>query len=259
MDTKTTRQAWWSGINRELDWWRSYLAGGGLSQPEEFRFRFDPAAPLQPHLARALPSHRDGAGHQMLDCAAGPATTLGKTRDGRPLAITAVDALAQRYQELLGELGLVPPVPTLPGEVERLETRFAADRFDPVYRRFARDHCYDPLAALRQMARVARPGGVVMVEYYRDEAETAYQGAAAVGPAAGAGRSGRGQRARPLPRRRGGARRPVGGGVQSHLVDRAPPQAPASGGSPRGRTRVMAARTTGRFASRVATRQQGLD
>jgi SAM-dependent methyltransferase len=176
MDTTTTRQAWRSGIDRELAWWRGYLASGGLSQPEEFRFRFDRDAPLQPHVARVLPPLEDGAGHRILDCAAGPATTLGKTLDGRHLAITAVDALAEPYRALLDELGLVPPMPTLPGEVERLDTLFAADRFDLVYMRFALDHCYDPLAALRQMARVARPGGVVMVEHYRDEAEAAYQG-----------------------------------------------------------------------------------
>ena len=170
------RQAWRAGIDRELDWWRDYLANKGLSQPEEFRFRFDPDAPLQPHIARLLPLPGDGSSPPILDCAAGPATTLGKTIDGRRLAITAVDALAEHYRAMLDDLGLVPPVPTIGCEVERLDTRFEADTFDLVYMRFALDHCYDPLAALRQMVRAARPGGVVMIEHYRDEAETTYQG-----------------------------------------------------------------------------------
>ena len=172
----TTRGAWEAGIERELGWWRRYLAGGGLDRPEEFRFRFDPDAPLQPHVARALPPARDAAGPRLLDCAAGPATTLGKTLGGQRLAVVAVDALADRYAAMLGELGLAPPVPTLPCEVERLDGLFAADAFDLVYMRFALDHCYDPLAALRQMVRAARPGGVVMVEHYRDDAQTGYQG-----------------------------------------------------------------------------------
>lgn len=176
MDTTATQRAWQAGIDRELDWWRTYLAGGGLDWPDEFQFRFDPDAPLQPHVARVLPLARDAAGHRILDCAAGPATTLGKTLGGRRLAITAVDALADRYRQILDELGLVPPVPTRRCEVERLDTLVAADAFDLVYMRFALDHCYDPLAALRQMVRAARPGGVVMVEHYRDEAQTAYEG-----------------------------------------------------------------------------------
>ena len=42
--------------------------------------------------------------------------------------------------------------------------------------RLALDHCYDPLLALHQMVRVARPGGVVMVEHYRDEDAVEFQG-----------------------------------------------------------------------------------
>lgn len=176
MDTTATREAWQMSIDREMGWWRSYLANQGLSWPDEFRFRFDPDAPLQSHIARVLPPSLHGSAPRILDCAAGPATTLGKVLDGERLEITAVDALADRYRQILDELGLAPPVPTLPCEVECLDTRFPADYFDLVYMRFALDHCYDPLAALRQMVRVARPGGVVMVEHYRDETETEYQG-----------------------------------------------------------------------------------
>lgn len=175
----TTRTAWESGIGRELAWWRGYLQTAGYHDPEtreEFRFRFDPAAPLQPHLAGLLPATVPVAGIQILDCAAGPATTLGKTLNGERLAITAVDALADHYTPLLAELGLRPPVPSLPCDVEHLDELFPPDHLHLVYMRFALDHCYDPIAALRQMVRVTRPGGVVMVEHYRDASQTEYQG-----------------------------------------------------------------------------------
>jgi hypothetical protein len=139
-----TRDAWEAGISQELAWWRRYLAGEGLGSPEAFRFRFDPDAPLQPHIECVLPAPRDGAAVRLLDCAAGPATTLGKVRDGERLEFVAIDALADHYRALLTELGPGPPVPTRRGEVERLDEQVAADSFELVNMRFALDHCYDP-------------------------------------------------------------------------------------------------------------------
>lgn len=171
-----TRDAWEAGMSQELAWWRRYLAGEGLDWPDDFRFRFDPDSPLQPHVDRVLPAPQDGAMARILDCAAGPATTLGKVRHGQRLAIVAIDALADYYQALLTELGLVPPVATRRGEVERLDEQVAADSFDLVYMRFALDHCYDPRLALRQMVRATRPGGTVMIEHYRDATQQEFQG-----------------------------------------------------------------------------------
>lgn len=168
------RRAWEAGVEQELEWWRRYLASGGLDQPEELAFRLAAETELQLHIARHLPKARDR--WSVLDCAAGPATTLGKLHRGTRLEITAVDALAARYDALLDELGLEPPVRSIECEVERLSERFEPDSFDLVYMRFALDHCYDPIAALRQMVRAARPGCCVLIEHYRDASQTEYRG-----------------------------------------------------------------------------------
>lgn len=173
---RSNRSLWETGIDREVRYWRDYLATEGLQEPDDFRFRFDPDAPLQPHLAERLPSGLPVRDLPILDCAAGPATVVGKTLGGNRLPITAVDALAEQYQSVLRELSLTPPVRSISCDVEQLHTQFRSHQFALVYMRFALDHCYDPLAALRQMVRVARPGCVVMVEHYRDEHETEYQG-----------------------------------------------------------------------------------
>ncbi|HEY3352048.1 MAG TPA: class I SAM-dependent methyltransferase [Polyangia bacterium] len=47
-------------------------------------------------------------------------------------------------------------------EGDLLHLPFDADRFDLVFCRFVLVHLADPTAALREMARVARPGGVVL-------------------------------------------------------------------------------------------------
>jgi len=172
----TTKDAWEAGIDRELDWWGRYLDGRGLSLPEEFTHRFDPASQLQDDVARYLPSRATGETYQILDCAAGPATTLGKWHHQQRIDLVAVDALAERYGELLATRHLKAPVPSQPAEIEHLDRHFAAASFDLVYMRLALDHCYDPAEALRQMARVSRPGGVVLVEHYRDPGETTFEG-----------------------------------------------------------------------------------
>ncbi|MGI8827156.1 MAG: hypothetical protein ACR2JC_16250 [Chloroflexota bacterium] len=100
MATSNARQTWESGIERELDWWRRYLSGKGLDSHDEYRSRFDPNAPLQPHIARLRPPKSGESEYHILDCAAGPATTLGKSLEGHRLCITAVDALADRYGDL---------------------------------------------------------------------------------------------------------------------------------------------------------------
>jgi len=176
MRTIDTRAAWQSGIDKELAWRRSYFTNEGLHDPAGYHERLDPNAPLQPHLVAALPKHPPGATFRILDCAAGPATTVGKMLGDQRFEVVAVDALADLYRKMLDEIGLTPPVPTISGEVEHLDERFAPASFDLAHMRFALDHCYHPLEALRQMTRVTRDGGAVLIEHYRDASEVKYEG-----------------------------------------------------------------------------------
>ena len=176
MPTVDTRAAWLSGIDKELAWWRSYFTNEGLQDPVGYHERLDPIAPLQPHLVAALPKRPPGTSVRILDCAAGPATTVGKMLGDQRIDVVAVDALADHYREMLDEIGLTPPVPTISCEVEHLDAQFAPSSFDLVYMRFALDHCYNPLQALRQMTRVTRKDGAVLIEHYRDPSQVTFEG-----------------------------------------------------------------------------------
>lgn len=176
MSSTDTRAAWLSGVDRELAWWCSYFSNEGLQDPASFHERLDPGAPLQPHLVAALPNRPPGATFRILDCAAGPATTVGKTLGDHRVDVVAVDALADHYLEMLDGIGLTPPVRTISCEVEHLDTLFAPKSFDLVHMRFALDHCYNPLEALRQMTRVTRDDGAVLIEHYRDASAVAFEG-----------------------------------------------------------------------------------
>src|SRR5688572_27305622 len=101
MHSIDTRAAWLTGVDKELAWWRAYFSNQGLNDPASFQERLDPSAPLQPHLVATLPDRPPGATFQILDCAAGPATTVGKTLSDHRIDVVAVDALADHYRAML--------------------------------------------------------------------------------------------------------------------------------------------------------------
>ena len=70
-----------------------------------------------------------------------------------------------------------PHVRTCKCETERLTEMFGFDRFDVVHARNTLDHSYDPIRAVREMARVTKPGGTVLLQHYPNEGQNeGYQG-----------------------------------------------------------------------------------
>lgn len=103
-----------------------------------------------------------GAGDTVLDVGTGTGT-VAVAAIARGAAVTAVDAdpsmveLA-RYAAKDAQVG-VAALPTLP---------FADEQFDSVIANFVLNHVGRPLAALRELRRVTRPGGVVAVTIWAD-------------------------------------------------------------------------------------------
>jgi SAM-dependent methyltransferase len=163
-------ERWEEGLDEEVEYWERWMREPEASPwPEEWPWRTDPESPLQPHIREHLDPDLEEL--RILDVGSGPLTILGKRWGDRTLHITAVDPLADRYAALFERLGIEPLVRPVPGEAERLTETFAADSFDLVYARNCLDHGYDPLLAIRQMLRVARPGGLVFLEHATDEGE----------------------------------------------------------------------------------------
>lgn len=167
----TPARTWASGIAEELAFWDAWLACGGQPWPEDYQFRRQPDAPLQPRITAALGSN-PGVPLQVLDVGAGPLTALGKQWDGQVLQITAIDPLAEAYDRLLESHGVTPLVRTQTGFAERLVEQFGAAQFDLVYARNCIDHSDDPCQAIQQMVAVAKPGGLVYMYHGINEAES---------------------------------------------------------------------------------------
>lgn len=113
------------------------------------------AAYLRPHLT---------SGQRLLDVGSGPGTITaelaGLVSPGEVVALEHTDAAAQLTRDEL-DRRQVTNACVLVGDVHDLA--FADDEFDVVHAHQVLQHVAQPVRALREMARVARPGGLVAV------------------------------------------------------------------------------------------------
>lgn len=161
-------QAWATGASPEISFWRSRIGDGSPgTMAKGFQLRLDPLLPLQPLLVRFLDEDADSV--HILDVGAGPVTWVGRVWGEREVVVVATDALADSYNEVLDEAGVRPPVTTLDLRTERLTAGLPASHFDLSFARNTLDHSLDPVACVEQMARVTRPGGVVLLQHAVNE------------------------------------------------------------------------------------------
>ena len=159
------------GVGHELEFWRHWLETRGYLWPDDYRRRLDGDALLEePLIVDRLPEV-DADPVAILDVGAGPLTCLGKRHPGRRLEIVPVDALGDEYDRLLAEFEVDPPIRTQLCPGEELLEKFRPDTFDLAYARNSLDHSYDPLAILRNMLAVVKPGGFVVTRHVRAEGE----------------------------------------------------------------------------------------
>lgn len=170
MSNDSIPSSWEDGKAEEEKFWARWIETRGSEWPDEFRERMDPTTELQPHVSEEL-DVPEGQVPVILDVGAGPMTILGKMWRGEPVTLIAVDPLATIYDRLLDRFGVVPPVRTITGHVERLSESLDAASFDLVHMRNALDHSYDPLEGIRQMLTVAKTGAPVVLRHARNEAE----------------------------------------------------------------------------------------
>jgi SAM-dependent methyltransferase len=162
---------WAEGLDEEIKFWFRWLRDRGAPWTDDYIWRTDPDAPLQPRVRAYLPDSPPDAHLRVLDVGSGPLTILGKRWGDRTLDITAVDPLANRYVELFDRLGLKPLSLPVQGEAEHLADVFDESTFDLAYARNCLDHGHDPRRAIQQMLEVVKPGRYVLLDHATDEGE----------------------------------------------------------------------------------------
>ncbi len=155
-------------LRGEVEFWRNWMLSEGLCWPDDYKTRFNPAAPVEKYLAEVV-ERVPGKHVELLDVGAGPVTAVGKVHPSKSISITATDVLAQEYNQLLDQLGLVPPVRTEFAETERLRLSLGPRQFDVVHAINTLDHSADPILGIEEMLAMTRPGGFVVLLHEENE------------------------------------------------------------------------------------------
>jgi SAM-dependent methyltransferase len=179
MHFRSGRRVWWRTRKRdEVDFWAAWLVGApGTEQwTSDREARLAPDTEISdPILRRELDRHP--AEHvSILDVGSGPLTSVGYRYPGKRLTIVPVDPLADEYDRLLRDAGLVPPIRTIGVAGEDIREHFGPRRFDIAYACNALDHSADPLRIISNMVGVVRPSGVVVLRHKRNEGTQARYG-----------------------------------------------------------------------------------
>lgn len=169
---KRLEQADWErALGDELGYWQWSLEQG------HFRDRLDRNQPLQPELAELLERCVRGSDEALLiDVGSGPLTTVG-SQWTRPLRVMAIDPLADQYNVLMDELGVVPPVRPVKGSAENLLRTVAEASAHLLVMNNALDHSFQPLRCVMNLVAAAKPGCFIYLNHFANEAERErYQG-----------------------------------------------------------------------------------
>jgi ubiquinone/menaquinone biosynthesis C-methylase UbiE len=132
-----------------------------MEDPREamrLELKVDAHAWVQRYLA-----HRVQAGAEVLSVGCGPGVILREVSalDGS-IRATGIDISAERVQEAKQKNSGIPQVDFVRGDAQAME--FPSDRFDLVYSRMLLEYLKDKEGAVREMARVCKPGGTVLLQ-----------------------------------------------------------------------------------------------
>ena len=132
-----------------------------MEDPREamrLELKVDAYAWVQRYLA-----HRVQAGAEVLSVGCGPGVILREvSRLHGSIRATGIDVSAERVQEAKRKNRGIPQVDFVRGDAQAME--FPSDRFDLVYSRMLLEYLKDKEGAVREMARVCKPGGTVLLQ-----------------------------------------------------------------------------------------------
>src|SRR6266550_5338695 len=108
-------------------------------------------------------AHRVRAGAEVLSVGCGPGVILREISALNPsVRATGIDVSADRVEEAKRRNRGIPQLKFVRGDAQAME--FASNSFDLVYSRMLLEYLKDKERAVREMARVCKPGGTVLLQ-----------------------------------------------------------------------------------------------
>jgi len=137
-------------LDEEILFWRKELLAW---KNDPTNVRMLDQHPLEWHVREYFP---EGDEYDILDVGAGPISSLGNKWWGKKLNIRATDPLADVYNDIMQEYGIVPRIITEKIEGERLSESLSHDSFDFVYVKNALDHTHNPIKCIDEILKVLK-------------------------------------------------------------------------------------------------------
>lgn len=171
MDSKNETSRWLGGIPYEVAFWKSYY-GNRRRRADLFRWSgYGKKCTLDNFDIDSFISRQPTASEPVIvDAGAALSYVLGTVIGGREMKIDYVDPLAPFYNDILDRYKIDRPRIRF-GMIESLSASYRPDSVTFVHVRNALDHCRNPLEGIIQALVVLKPGGVLYLNHFRNEAE----------------------------------------------------------------------------------------
>jgi len=153
---------WNENLGDELDFWRMVLSDPSPSGQVQ-RDRAQERAVWDEFRSRIAD---DVDPVRILDVGSGPLTTLGTVWPDHNVEVVAIDPLADEYNSVLDELGIVGPVRAIPMMGEELSRHLPVRHFHLAHAANSLDHSSDPAKTITEMVAVTVPGGTVCLLHH---------------------------------------------------------------------------------------------
>lgn len=172
-----------AGFDDELAFWDEQISGKGqysagvlirldlTRQPPEYRYDFEPLI-----LQLGRESGRFDPMPIVLDVGSGPASIFSYGAAQGRFRLVAADPLASEYVEILRKYGYQTTSDMIPTGGEDLGRHLSPHSCDFSWSYNAIDHAEDPGRVFDQMVLVTRPGGVIAIQVFENEATAANWG-----------------------------------------------------------------------------------
>lgn len=128
--------------------------------------QFNKSLPLPPYFKNLIGNKKRIV---VAEIGSGMFCTVGSSWEGVEVEMYASDIMAQEYNKILIDHGIVPFVPTEKQNMEKLT--YDDNFFDIVHCVNALDHTVDASGALKEMYRVVKPGGFIYLRHFENVAE----------------------------------------------------------------------------------------
>lgn len=161
--------SWISGVKYEVAYWRAHIAHKRTRTATETRFQTAKDISLAGLADEKLAELAESPDFALYDVGCGLTYSYTNRIKGKEVEVHRVDPLAPFYNAILERYhAALPPIEF--GMLEYLSAFYPRNSASVIIVKNALDHSYDPIKGVKEAVRVLKPGGVLYLRHFENEA-----------------------------------------------------------------------------------------